>query len=635
MTAVASARPDRPPLASYERDWKTAPIFLPDPALSFPTLFGRRVVECPRETAFTVVKVSGSDLIDRAFSYALLDRFVRRAASALLDAGVAQDERVILSLARPDEFFCWFLACHGLGALPVPLPPAADYQMPSAFRERIRSVAADCAPRAIVVESLSGWESVASDLSHGIAVMDARSIRVKRDTDAIASRFNLERSLDDSAFIQYTSGSTGDPKGVVVDHYNLVANFRAIAGRCAWGPDDRFFSWLPVFHDMGLIGGFLLNVYAKIASFVMAPRYFVMRPDSWLRAIDRYRATLTVAPNFAYSMAARRLPESSITGLDLSCLRLAFDGAEPIDHETVEAFIARFERYGFRREAFYPVYGLAECTLAVTLPSPGGGVSYDTVDRRILCDEHRATPPRTTEPRDALTVVSVGHAVPGHEIRVRAIDGDAELPERCVGEVTVVGPSVTRGYWGKPPRPAGELRTGDLGYLANGELYVVDRLKDLIIIGGRNLVPFDLERVIGEVRGIGRGSVATFGVPGADGTEELVVVAALEARSWRSLDDMRNEIRRAVLDNFNVVASDIYIVAPGSLPKTSSGKVQRAACRKLYESHTLQIADGMMARAQIKAKHAQKRFTGFVSARNVSDFPPAAEDTLPPTPDHE
>jgi fatty-acyl-CoA synthase len=618
----------RPPLASFESGWK-APVFLPNPCLSFPAVFGRRVESSPGATAFTVVKASGRDLRERAFSYEKLARKARRAALRLQAAGVTEGDRVILSIAFPDGFFVWFLACQALGAIPVPLPPASEYQMPAAFRDRIRNVAGDCSPRAVAADSPSAWTDTTADYLPGVVTLDAET-KLEESDASVPERFSFERSLDEPAFIQYTSGSTGEPKGVVVDHYNLIANFRAIAEGAAFGPDDRSFSWLPVFHDMGLIGGFLLGVYMNTATFVMAPRYFVLRPDSWLHGCARYRATFTVAPNFAYSLVARRLPDSSLEGLDLSSMRLAFDGAEPIDRETVEAFVRRLAPFGFRSEAFYPVYGLAECTLAVAFPDVGTEVSYETVERRPLSDERRAILPRSENPRDIVDVVSVGQAVPGHRVRILAVDRDEELPDRHVGEVAVTGPSVTRGYWGKPERSADELRTGDLGYLSNGELYVVDRLKDLVIIAGRNLVPTDVERVLGEIDGLLRGSIAVFGVAGAQGTEELVVVAAIEPRTWRSLDEIREDVRRRVSEYFAVQVTDICIVAPGSIPKTSSGKIQRLACRKSYQARTLPSAEGFVARAEIKVRHAQRRVATMLSAKRVSDFPPAAEDTLPP-----
>jgi acyl-CoA synthetase (AMP-forming)/AMP-acid ligase II len=274
--------------------------------------------------------------------------------------------------------------------------------------------------------------------------------------------------------------------------------------------------------------------------------------------------------------------------LDLSSIRLAFDGAEPIDRTTVEEFCERFARYGFRRESFYPVYGLAECTLGASFPVAGNGPAYDAVDREVLASSGRAVTGRSADDRDTLHLVSVGRVIPGHRIRVLARDGDRELQERQVGEIAIDGPSVTRGYWGRSARQGTELRTGDLGYVADGQLYVVDRLKDLVIIAGRNLVPSDVEQVIGNVAGVQTGSVAVFGVRGDQGTDELVVVAAIDPRA--GLRQVKITLSRAVLEHFNVTPAHVCLVAPGGVPKTSSGKVQRAECRRLFESGALRLA---------------------------------------------
>lgn len=584
-----SAARERLPLSSFETRWKS-PAFLPDPTLPFPEVFARRLIECPGDVAFTIVVGKGREHAERPVTYEALRELIEVAASHLTALSVSRQDRVILSLERPDEFFSYLMACQALGLIPVPVPPASDYQMPTAFRDRIRAVVGDCAPKIIVADSLASWAGAASDVAPDVPVIEGGSIHGPRASGTSVC-LNWECSFDDIAFIQYTSGSTGNPKGVIVDHYNLVANCRACVEAGDFGPDDRSLSWLPTFHDMGLIGGLLFGIYMKVAVFVMTPRRFVLRPDSWLRAIHRYRITYTVAPNFAYRLVARRLPDTALDGLDLSSLRLAFDGAEPIDRNTVEAFCERFARCGFRRECFYPVYGLAECTLGVSFPVAGDGPAYDGVDRKELSTSGRAVPPNSNDERDAVHLVSVGRVIPGHRVRVLAPDTDEELEERQVGEVAIQGPSVTRGYWGKSPRQSTELRTGDLGYVANGQLYVVDRIKDLVITAGRNVVPSDIEQVIGNVSGVQKGSVAVFGVRGDQGTDELVVVAAIEPRA--GLRQVRIALSRVVLEHFNLTPAHVCLVASGGVPKTSSGKVQRAECRRLFKSGTLRLALSM------------------------------------------
>jgi acyl-CoA synthetase (AMP-forming)/AMP-acid ligase II len=559
---------------------------LPDGRLTFPALFGQRLREQPSAVFFWVVEVSGRELSERSFSYAQLDARVRLAAGALAHHGINSGDRVLLSLARLDEFFVYFLAAQLLGAIPVPLPAAAEYEMPSVVRERVRSVAADCRPRALVADSAAALGSVAADMDPSMMLVDASA--VAQLTCAPPEHLTHDRRFDEIAFIQYTSGSTAEPKGVVVNHGNLIANLRASAQRARFGAADVSFSWLPMYHDMGLIGGLLQGTYLGIPTYVMLPRHFVRRPESWLRAVTRYRATYTVAPNFAYSLAARRLPERALAGLDLSCLRLAFNGAEPIDRATVEAFIARFEPYGFQRTSFYPVYGLAECTLAAAFPEPGSGPVYDHVQRAALALDSVAVP--TADGHDgAMSFVSCGSAMPDHELCVVDPVSREGLPERRVGEIVVFGPSVSRGYYDKQSSAAGELRTGDLGYIAEGRLFVVDRLKDLIIVAGRNIVPSDVERAVARVPGVWPGAVAAFGVQGKEGTEELVVLAGLDRRARPDLVALRDAIRRAVFEHQGVPVTEVCLTMPGNVPKTSSGKVQRSTCRRLFEAKTLKL----------------------------------------------
>ncbi len=596
--------------------------------MSLPVVLAERARQNPRAIAFTVVKASAGKLVQHSFSYRRVERMIRRAAADLEATGVAEGDCVILSLGRPEQFFAYFMACQGLGAVPVPLPSASEYQVPAAFVARIRAVATDCHPRVVVVDSAAGWRSVASGVARGVRVIDATAINLDDGAATDVDGLNWDRPLHSTAFVQYTSGSTGDPKGVVVDQGNLLANFRAIAEGGGFTAKDRSFSWLPLFHDMGLIGGFLLGIYMGIPTFVMATRYFVLRPDAWLRAMSELRATFTVAPNFAYSLAARRLPERALRNLDLSDWRLAFDGAEPIDRETIEAFIERFSPYGFHLRSFYPVYGLAECTLAVAFPTPGSGVVYDIVSRSGIASGHAEECARSSH--DAVSVVSVGQAVPGHHIEIQSADG-AALADRCIGEVVVSGPSVTRGYYGRKARSAPEVRTGDLGYFAEGNLFIVDRIKDLVIIGGRNFVPADIERKVSKVDGITLGSVVAFGIRSSAGTEELCMVAAMDPKCWRRVDEIKAEMKAVVAAHFGVPLSRAVLVAPGSVPKTSSGKVQRSVCQQMFRDGRLRRAESVGSRVRMKAAYVQRRVSGALAAnRRASDFPPAAADSVPP-----
>ena len=552
---------------------------MPDPRLTFPAVFAQRVAATPGRTAISEVAFLRREPLPSPYTFAGLDALVRAAAIELARAGVGPDDRVLVCVGGAATFLSFFLAAQSLGAIPVPLPSISDFQAPAAFRERIGGVMVDCEPRVVIVDSVRGLEVTPS----GPAYIDT-SARAPSPATPPSPSFRLERSFHEIAFIQYTSGSTGSPKGVVVTHRNLVSNMRASTEGARFGPGDRSLSWLPLYHDMGLVGGLLLGVYLGIETFVMPTKSFVGRPDAWLRAMSRFKATFSCAPNFAYSILARRLPASALEGIDLSSWRLAFNGAEPIDLATLDEFAARFEPAGLSRESLFPVYGMAECTLAVSFPTPGAPVRRDVVDRDLLARAGRAVPVDVGSPT-GVSFASVGCAVPGHTIRILDPNGAAEFPERQLGEIAVSGPSVSPHYFRKDRsygEPCKELRTGDLGYVANGDLYIVDRLKDLLIISGRNFVPSDIERVVSEVPGVRYGSVVSFAIRGADGTDELYLVVGSEPRSALEAD-LRQLVSAKVQERFGLAARDIVLVKPAMVPKTSSGKIKRLACKDLYE----------------------------------------------------
>jgi 1-acyl-sn-glycerol-3-phosphate acyltransferase len=529
-------------------------------------------------------------------------------AAALRDRGVRPGDAVALMLPTGFEFLAAFQGILLARAVPVPIYPPVRLDRIEEYAERQAAILADAGAAALLTAGRT--RPLAALLRPRVP-----SLRVVETVAALLDEGGAWPGPDgdaaDPAFIQYTSGSTGAPKGVLLTHANLVSNIRAISRGLDARPTDVGVSWLPLYHDMGLIGSWLFCMVDALPIDIQSPLAFLSRPERWLWAIHRRRATLSPAPNFAYELCARRIPEAALEGLDLSSWRVALNGAEPIAPETLERFIRRFEPYGFRREAMLPVYGLAENSVALAFPPLGRGPRVDAVRRAPFADAGRAEPAPADEPAP-LRFVGVGTAVAGHEIRV-VDDAGADVEERRVGRIVFRGPSAMAGYHGQPEATAaitldgGWLDTGDLGYRADGELFVTGRRKDLVIKGGRNLVPQEIEEAAAEVEGVRRGCVVAFGVPRADlGTEALVVVAETRATDAAR----RAAIEKAVVERIATVVGvppdAVVLVPPGAVPKTSSGKVRRAETRRLHGEGGLgaRLAPGAATRARLFAAAA-------------------------------
>ena len=584
---------------------------LPDPAESLPAIFWRRANHAPDAPSFYDVTLSSDGPQAAPVSFARMLRSVERARTALKEHGVGSGDRVILSLDDVDVFMAFMLASMTLGAIAVPLPPLTELKLSRSFSERIRAVCADCHPRALVADHRERWSELELVSLGPAALLDGPHLLGSDDAEsAPIPDDDWQRPLSQTAYLQYTSGSTGAPKGVIVTHGNLVANLRASTLAGHFSPADRSFSWLPLYHDMGLIGGPLLGLFVGFAPYLMRPAGFVARPDSWLKGISRFRSTFIVAPNFAYAVVAQKLPARLLEGIDLSSVRLAFNGAEPIDHRTVDGFLDRFEPCGFKREAFFPVYGLAEATLAVAFPRPSTEVRYDTVDRNALADESIARP---EEPgaSNALTSVSVGFIVPEHTLIIRDLQSQEALGERQVGQIFVRGPSVSPGYWGKELDGHQELATGDIGYVANDELFIIDRLKDLIIIAGQNFAPSDIERHVGRVSGLRLGRVVAYTEANSLGTQALHLVAEISPGTWRSFDELEREVRHTLQHHFKLSLAALQLVPPGSIPKTSSGKIKRQHTRRLASTGQLRDARDWPTLLRTRVSHLRKQIVTF------------------------
>jgi fatty-acyl-CoA synthase len=388
--------------------------------------------------------------------------------------------------------------------------------------------------------------------------------------------------LDRLAILQFTSGSTSDPKGVMLPHRTVGANLDAIALATSLDPaDDVLVSWLPLYHDMGLVGLFTLGLSTGTPLVLGAPTDFTSSPGRWMEWISTYGGTATAGPNFSWVLAARALHRSD--QLDLSRLRIALNGAEPVDPATVAGFLEAGERHGLRPGAVFPAFGMAEVAIAGTFPEPMSGLRTDPVDRMILeAERYAASVPSDHERVRHLAIL--GRPVDGLEIRVVDPGTGAVLGDREVGELEIRGTSVTTGYYKRPDANEdlfhdGWLRTGDLAYLLAGEMVMCGRIKDMIIVGGRNVYPEDIERALADIDGVRAGNVIAFGVEGSQGKEGLVVVA--ETRS-DDLPEVRRTVGARVREAVGLPAKDIVLVEPGTLPKTSSGKLQRSLCKLRY-----------------------------------------------------
>ncbi len=515
-------------------------------------------------------------------TYGELHTRAQSAAAVLIEHGLAPGQTCALMLPTSLEFFVAFYGILYAGGVPVPLYPPAR---PAALEEHLKrqaGILANCeAALLITVPEAKPLARLLKPLAPTL-----HDVLTPTELEAqSASALPIERDADALALLQYTSGSTGNPKGVMLTHAQLLANLRAMGTAVGARPTDVFVSWLPLYHDMGLIGAWLGSLYYGMRLVLFSPLAFLARPARWLRAIAHHRGTISAAPNFAYEICASRIEDHDLQGLDLSRWRWAFNGAEAVSADTLARFAARFSASGFDARALTPVYGLAECGLDLAFPPPHRGVRIDRIDREALMLTGRALP--AVDPAHALQIIACDSALPGYEIRIVDHDGHV-LPERHQGGVQFRGPSATAGYFRNAEATAqlvdGEWRnSGDLGYLADGELFVTGRDKDLIIRAGHNLHPLELEAAAGGLKGIRRGCVAVIGVPDArDATERVVVIAETRETAAPRLRELRNSIQEHAIALLDGPADEIVLAPPGAVLKTSSGKIRRAATRDAY-----------------------------------------------------
>ena len=525
------------------------------------------------------------DRSERYFPYEALENEARRRAAILDAQGLQKGDRVAIVVPEPHEFVLTFLGCAMAGVVPVPINPQASFRNIDAWVDVLAHVVETSGAR-VVFHMDANREHVGRLKAEGVQQHD---VEVTFAKDATGTEGYTPPSLTpaDLCFLQFTSGSTSKPKGVMVTHENLVANATAFLGPHGLDrrDEDVGVSWLPLFHDMGLIGFVLGTLVCDIPVVLLPTETFARSPGLWLETITKYRGSITYAPNFAYELVTKRVKDKDLANLDLSSVRIAGCGAEPIRAKTLQAFAEKFAPAGFRSTSFLPSYGMAESTLAITFHPHGTEMVVDRIDADAMKDG-KATP-ATDATETVLEVVSCGKPFPGHEL---AVLGETGTParERQVGHVVTRGPSVTAGYFENEDATAdgyrdGWLQTGDLGYFADGNLYICGRIKDLIIIRGANHYPQDIEWSVAEVDGVRRGNVMAFSTL-FDGTEELVVAA--EGNSGDA-DRLRQEIIQKVNREFGLAPKDVVIVPVGTLPKTSSGKAQRRKVKTLYDAGSL------------------------------------------------
>ncbi|MDF2694105.1 MAG: Non-ribosomal peptide synthase [Labilithrix sp.] len=539
---------------------------------------------------------------EASFSYTALERASARYGGALQALGLKKGDRVALICPANEDFVLCFFGAIRAGIIPVPIYPPLGLGQLQGYLDNTRHIVAKSGARALVTTSqikrlLGTVQASAPSLEQVVAVEAIR--------ESLETLKPVKLDADDIAFLQYTSGSTSRPKGVTLTHGNLMANVRCIMqDGLQVTPEDRGISWLPLYHDMGLIGFVLSPVVHRIPVVFLPPLLFLKRPISWFQAFTRHKGTIAYAPNFAYALCVKRIRERDLENIDLSSWRVAGCGAEPIRPETLEAFAEKFSKVGFKPSALLPSYGMAESSLAISFSELGTGMKTISVDGETLWGENTMKLVPEDDPR-AVRLVSCGPQFPAHEIAVFTPDDATSatpLPEGSVGELRIKGPSVMKGYWEDVERTresfAGDwLKTGDLGFVHDGHVYICGRSKEVIILNGRNYYPQDIEWEASRAEGVRKGNVIAFGARDNVERDRERVVVAFECSDVPKNAEPRDlatekhavaqAVRKLVQEGMGLTLDDVVPLAPGVLPKTSSGKLQRAKTRELYEAGEL------------------------------------------------
>jgi acyl carrier protein len=516
-------------------------------------------------------------------------------AARLWRAGLQPGQMVAIMLPTCKEYLFAFYGVQLAGGVPVPLYPPA--RLTTIEDHMTRHVGILKSAGASIMITIPEAKALAWLLR--AQVESLRLILVPEDLNGPSERDFVPHHCKpgDMGFLQYTSGSTGSPKGVVLSHANLMANVRAMGAAVSASPDDVFVSWLPLYHDLGLIGANFATLVLGFPTVLMSPLAFLSRPSSWLRAIHRHRGTMSGGPNFSFELCLRRVADEDLEGVDLSTWRFAFNAAEPVSPETIVEFEKRFAKWGLRKNCLSPSYGLAESSVGVAITVPGTPWRADRLDRERFTRKGEAVPAKPDD-SSPLVIIGCGTPIPGHEVRVVDAAG-LELADRQEGLLQFRGPSSTSGYYRNPEATKtlfagdGWVNTGDRAYLSEGTIFLTGREKDIIIRGGRNISPYELEQAVGDLAGVRRGCVAVFGSKdAATGTERVVVLAEMREQDPSRHDDLRRMINELAVSLIGAPADDIVLAPPATVPKTSSGKIRRVAAREFYERGPAAVAGG-------------------------------------------
>jgi 1-acyl-sn-glycerol-3-phosphate acyltransferase len=519
-------------------------------------------------------------------SYRDLQAAARAVAQGLISRDIVPGDRISLMLPTSTDFFASFFGILYAGCVPVPIyPPARMAQIEEHMRRQV-----------VILRNAGARMLITVPEGRALAVLLRSQVETLESVETVAT-LSAQRSthplppLNDPnalGLMQYTSGSTGDPKGVMLTHIALLENVRSMGGAMEATSADVFVSWLPLYHDMGLIGAWLGCCYFGARLYVMSPISFLVRPATWLWTMHKYRATFSGGPNFAFELCASRIEDADIKGLDLSALRFVVNGAEPISPQTLRRFTDRFGKYGMSYGVPSPSYGLAENCVGLCFPPAGRGPLIDRIKRESLARRGYAEPADTNDP-DAIEIVACGHPIRNNEVRI-VDDAGHEVAERHEGMLEFRGPSLTKGYFRNEGKTRelfhdGWVKSGDRAYIANGDIHITGRVKDIIIRAGRNTYPQEIEEAVAAVPGIRKGGVAAFGSPDpTTGTERLVVMAETKETDPAPRAALLAKAHEVVTAIAGSAADDIVLVPPRAVPKTSSGKVRRSSAKELYET---------------------------------------------------